>query len=204
MSQAKQVAVDQIGADVALEQLQVRCLVQWAVAGQVLAVVEDDVGALDAGVLYVDGRAVQPGDAGVDEQNGHVLADVQQIQRVRHDCDAGPLFELAQGGRGLGVVMQDADSVRRLRAGWLAGADPMLLAIVVQGGGQNAAVAAVGDKSLEDAVLHHALHGANRQAQSFGGLAGADVVLWILLGFHALIPCFGGFDMLELFGFFGC
>lgn len=62
----------------------------------------------------------------------------------------------------------------------------------------------VGDKSFEDAVLHHALHGADRQAQPFGGLAGAEVILIVLLCFHALIPCFGGFDMLESFGFFGC
>lgn len=111
MSQAQQVAVDQIGADVAFEQLKVRCLVQWAIAGQVLAVVEDDMGVLDAGVLYMDGRGVQPGDAGVNEQNSHFLADVHQIQRVRHDRDVLPFFQFAQGGRQLGVVMQDADRV---------------------------------------------------------------------------------------------
>lgn len=204
MPQAQQVAVHQIGADVAFEQLEVWRLVEGAGVGQVLAVVEHDQGVLDAGVLHMDGRSVQPGDAGVDEQNGHFLADVDQIQRMGHDGDAGPFFHLAQGGRHVGVVMQDADGVRRLHAGCRAGADPVLFAILVQGGGQDAAVPTVGDKSFEDAVLHHALHGADRQAQPFGCLAGAEVVLRVLLCFHARVPWFGGFARVGSFGPFGC
>ena len=80
----------------------------------------------------------------------------------------------------------------------------MLFAIVIQGCCQDAAVAAMGDKGLEDAVLHHALDGTDRQAEHFGRLAGAEVVLWVLLCFHARIPWFGGFVGVGSFGSFGC
>lgn len=62
----------------------------------------------------------------------------------------------------------------------------------------------VGDKGFEDPVLHHALDGADRQTELFGGLAGAEVVLWVLCCFHAHVPWFGGFVGLGVFGSFGC
>jgi len=40
------------------------------------------------------------------------------------------------------------------------------------------------DKSFEYPVLHHALHGAHRQAQYSGGVAGAHIGLGVLRCFH--------------------
>jgi hypothetical protein len=61
----------------------------------------------------------------------------------------------------------------------------------------------VGQKSGEQTALHHALNRAYRKAQHFGGLAGADVSLFVLVGFHALCrlgPEMGGKVGLALFG----
>ena len=60
----------------------------------------------------------------------------------------------------------------------------MLLAILTEGRGQNSAVSPLSDKRFEDAFLHHALDGAHRQAQHFGGLAGAEIGLVDLGVFH--------------------
>jgi hypothetical protein len=48
-------------------------------------------------------------------------------------------------------------------------------------------MSAMGDKSLEHSMLHHALNSAHRQAQHFGCLAGADVNFCVLLGFHWIL-----------------
>jgi len=186
--QTQQVAIHQIGADVARKKVQVLALGEQAVRGQMFAVVKNDVGVLHSGVVQMRGGCVQPGHARVHKQDRKLLAHVHQIQRVGHDGDAGPCTEIAEGRCHVCAVVQDVnlgDGVRRHQA---AGADALLLAIVVQGGGQNAAVPTVGDKGFENAVLDHALDGADRQAEHFGGLARAEVVLWVLGCFHGLVP----------------
>lgn len=136
MPQAQQVAVDQVGAEVVLEQLQVAHLLEGAVCRQVLAVVEHDVGVLDAGVLYVNGRGVQPADAGVGKQDGHFRAGVHQVERVGHGGHTVPGRQFGQGGAWVFVVMEDAYpwQVGLMGAGTLARAwaDPMLLTVFIQ------------------------------------------------------------------------
>jgi hypothetical protein len=65
-------------------------------------------------------------------------------------------------------------------------------------------VATVGDKGFEDAVLDHALNSADRQTEHFGGLARAEVVLWVLGCFHGLVPWVVGFVRIGLFGLIEC
>ncbi len=78
--------------------------------------------------------------------------------------------------------MQDANQ-GFVRHGWW-GRKALLFAILVQGGRQNSPVSALGDEGLKNAVLNHALDGANRQPQHFGGLAGAEIGLVVLAVFH--------------------
>ncbi len=106
----QQVAVDQIGADVALEQAQLRTAGQWAASGQVLAVVDHQVGVVQAGRVQVQGGGVQPGDAGIDEEGVHIVVQLHQVQRVGHDRDLGPLHQGGQGWGWVCAVVQDADA----------------------------------------------------------------------------------------------
>ncbi len=185
--QAKQVAVDQVGGDVARKQLQILAFGEQAVGRQVSAVVKNDVGVLHAGVLQVGGRSVQPSQASVHKQNRLFMADVHQIQWVGHDRGTRPFVETAQGRGHVGVVVQHVDMGHRVNRRQGAGADALFLAVIVQGGGQNPAVAPMGDKGLEDPVLNHALDGADRQAKHFGGLAGAEILGRGLCHVHRLV-----------------
>ena len=185
--QAKQVAVDQVGADVARKQVQILALGEQAVGGQVAAVVENDVGVLHSGVVQVGGRGVQPGHAGVHKQNRWLWAYVHQIQGVGHDGDTGPLVEMAQGRAHVCAVVQHVNMGHGMSGRQGAGADALFLAVIVQRCGQNAAVAPMGDKGLEDPVLHHPLDGADRQAKHFGGLAGAEILGRGLCHVHRLV-----------------
>ena len=185
--QAKQVAVDQVGADVASKQLQILGFGEQAVGGQVFAVVENDVGVLHSGVVQVGGRGVQPGQTGVHKQNRWLWANVHQIQGVGHDCDTRPFLETAHGRAHVCAVVQHVNMGCGLNSPQGAGADALFLAVIVQGTGQNAAVTTMGDKGLEDPVLNHALDGADRQAKHFGGLAGAEILGRGLCHVHRLV-----------------
>lgn len=202
--QAKQVTVDQVGADVARKQVQILAFGEQAVGGQVFAVVQNDVGVLHSGVVQVGGRGVQPAQAGVHKQNRLLLAHVHQVQWVGHDRDARPLVEMAHGWGDVSTVVQHINSGFVVRSRQGAGADALLLAVIAQGGGQNAAMPPMGDKSLEDTVLHHALDSADRQAEYFGRLAGAEVVLRVLRCFHGLVPGVADFARMGRLGLLEC
>lgn len=202
--QAEQVAVNQIGADVTRKKVQVLAFGEQAVGGQMFAVVKNDVRVLHPVVVQLRGGGVQPGHAGVHKQNREFLAHVHQIQRVGHDGDAGPCTETAQGRCHVCAIVQHINLRDRVRGHQAAGADALPLAVVGQRGGQNAAVATVGDEGFEDPVLNHALDGSDRQAEHFGSLAGAEVVLRGLGCFHVLVPTVVGFADMGLFGLFGC
>ncbi len=157
-------------------------MVQGAGVGQFGAVVNDDVCLLHAGVLQMHGRVVEPWNSGVHEKGIHILGDFDQIQRVGHDLDVGPMGQGVQGLRKVFTVMQNANqrAARALVGQRVEQVDALAFAIVYDRLGQDAAMATVGDEGFENAALHHALDRAHGQAQGFGGLAGADVNLWIL------------------------
>lgn len=57
----------------------------------------------------------------------------------------------------------------------------------------------VRDEGFEHPALDHALHGAHRQAQHFGGLAGAHIGLVVLRCFHGA----GALEVISI-GWGGC
>jgi hypothetical protein len=184
---AQQIAVNQVGADVLFEQLDLGVGRQGAVGCQLQAVVNDDLRVLHAWALQVQvqGLGVQPGNAGIDEENADVLFDPHQVQRVGHQLD---VFPVAQGAQRLGHVLAVVqDAYQGCAVGGLGLGKALCLEVVVQRRGQNPAVPALRDEGFEDAFLHHALHGAHRQPQHFGGLAGADVWAGTLEDFHVVV-----------------
>lgn len=166
------------------------------------AVIQNDVRVLHPGVVQMRGGGVQPGHARVHKQNREFWAYLHQIQWVGHDGNAGPCAEMAEGRCHVCAVVQHINLCNGVRRHQADGADALLLAIVVQGGGQNAAVTTLGDEGFKDPVLDHALYGAHRQAENFGGLARAEVILWILWCFHVLVPKVVSFVEIGFFGLF--
>ncbi len=110
MPGAQQIAIDQVGADVTLEQAQLRAGGQRAARRQVGAVVDHETGVVQAGRVQLHGGGVQPGDAGVDEQRGDFGIQVHQVQWVRDDRDLGPLGQCVQGWGRLGTVVKDSNT----------------------------------------------------------------------------------------------
>jgi hypothetical protein len=187
MPVTQHITVDEVGADVAFKEAQLRAGGQWAACGQVATVVDHQVGVVQAGRVQVQWSGVQPGDSGVDKEGVDFRIQFHQVQGVCHHGDLGPLH---QGGQGLGwvcTVVQDADASLLCGRQRAVRAQALLGAVVLQGCGQDAAVPAVGDEGLEHSVLNHALHGAHRQAQLFGGLAGTDIDLCVLRYFHSAV-----------------
>ncbi len=78
----------------------------------------------------MQGGAVQPWDAGINEKDADVLVNVHQIQGVGHDLDLRPFLEQVQGGSEVFAAVQDADQwfVR----GGLRGLETLLFAVLAE------------------------------------------------------------------------
>lgn len=125
---------------------------------------------------------MHPWNAGIDEKNAHILRDLHQLQRVGHDLDLAPLRQGLQGQDRVFAVMKDANQRWGVRGLGLCKA--LSLAIVMEGLGEDAAMATMRHEGLEEPVLHHPLYRADGQTQYFRSLAGAEVSWGVLAVCH--------------------
>lgn len=128
---AQQITIDQVGADIALEQVDFLGQVQGAVGGQVRAVVHHDVGVLHQVVLQMQGGRVQPWNPGIDEKSSHGLVNAHQVQRVGDDLGLLPVGHFVEFGWHVLAVVQNTNQGLVDQAGLRL--KTLLLAILVQG-----------------------------------------------------------------------